>query len=73
MNDRAAFSQEDDMNVTCKCNRHRLPRGAVLSMAIDGPEERERHSAEACYGRATDGKPQPLEPVQRTAKLRVLD
>lgn len=60
------------MNISCKCNRHRMPRGTVL-VVHDDDVEVEWHNTTTCNRRDEDGAPQPLEPVQRTAKLRVLD
>ncbi len=61
------------MNVSCNCRRHRLVPGSHLSMRDTDNVETERHDAAGCYRRIPNGNPQPLEPVQRAATLRVLD
>ena len=60
------------MNVSCYCRRHRLPRGASLSVNEDGAEI-ERHTKGRCTSRAGDGTLRDMVAVQRRADLRVLD
>ncbi len=57
------------MNVSCKCNRHRIPKGSNVSVHEEGVET-ERHTADRCTSRVVDGTPRTMVAVQPRAQLR---